>query len=113
MNRPVLTTDALSRSDRLDLLEVLPPGSAEEQVADLPAGELGEPATAILLITLSVVALSSISAWLASRGKDVEVSLAVQAPGVSGSFSFKARSGDSAEDLADRVRQHGVDVPPE
>jgi hypothetical protein len=58
-----------------------------------------------------VSALAGISAWLAARGKDVEMSFAVEAPGVKGSFSFKARGGESTEQLAQRLRAEGVDVP--
>ena len=110
-NKAVLTTEPLSRSDKLDLLEMLPPGTAQERVADLPPGELGEPVTMILLITLSMAALTGITAWLASRGKNVELSLSLEAPGVKGSITLKARSGDSAEQLADQVRATGIEVP--
>jgi hypothetical protein len=110
-SRAVLTTEPLSRSDKLDLLEMLPPGVAQERVADLPPGELGEPATIILLITLSMAALTGISAWLASRGKNVEFSVSLEAPGVKGSITLKASSGDSAEQLADQVRAARVEVP--
>ena len=65
----------------------------------------------VLLITLSMAALTGIAAWLASRGKDVELSMNLEAPGVKGSITLKARSGDSAEQLADQVRAAGVQVP--
>ena len=71
----VLTTEPLSRSDKLDLLEMLdalPPDTVEERAADLPPGELGEPVMTVLLITLTMDALAGIAAWLAARGKDVE-----------------------------------------
>lgn len=110
-SRAVLTTQPLSRSDQLDLLEMLPPGATEERVADLPPGELGEPVTIVLLVTLSMAALTGISAWLASRGKNVEFSMSLEAPGVKGSITLKARSGDSAEQLADQVCAVGVEVP--
>jgi hypothetical protein len=110
-SKAVLTTGPLSRTDKLDLLEMLPPGATQERVADLPPGELGEPVTIILLITLSMTALTGISAWLASRGKNVELSMSLEAPGVKGSITLKANSGDSAEQLADQIRAAGVEVP--
>lgn len=110
-SKAVLTTGPLSRSDKLDLEEMLPPGAVQERAADLPPGELGEPVTMFLLITLSMVALVGITAWLSSRGKDVELSLSLEAPGVKGAITLKARSGDSAEQLAGQVRAAGVEVP--
>jgi hypothetical protein len=106
-----LSIEGLSRSDALDLLDLLPPGAAQERDEPLPPGELGEPATVMVLLALSFTALTALSGWLASRGKDVELSIGLQAPGVSGTVSFKARSGDSARDLEARVRQQGVAVP--
>jgi hypothetical protein len=111
-NEAVLTTEALSRSDKLDLIELLPPGTAVERVQDLPPGELGEPVTMILVIALSVATLTGISAWLASRGKNVEFSLSLEAPGVKGSVTLKAHGGDTPEQLAAQVRAAGVEVPP-
>ncbi len=113
MNQPVLSTGPLSRSDKLDLVELLPRGSAVEQAVELPPGELGEPVTVVLLITLSIAALTGISAWLASRGKDVEMTLGLQVPGVTGSFTFKARTGDTVEDIVGRLREYGLDIPPD
>jgi len=109
----VLTTEPLSRSDKLDLLEMLdalPPDTVEERAADLPPGELGEPVMTVLLITLTMDALAGIAAWLAARGKDVEFSMAVEVPGVKGSFTVKAHGGDSAHQIADQCHAKGVQV---
>ncbi len=113
MSPAVLSTGPLTRSEKLDLLELLPADAVEERVAELPPGELGEPVTAILLLTLTMSSLTGLSAWLASRGKDVEFNMTLEAPGIKGSVGFKARSGESAEQLAERAREAGADVAPE
>jgi hypothetical protein len=112
-NGPHIATGGLSRSEQLDLLECLPPGSAELRSVEAPPGELGEPVMAIALIALTTSALAGVCAWLANRGKDVELDLEVHAGSIGGAFSFKARSGDSAEDLVRRVEERGVEVAPE
>jgi hypothetical protein len=107
---PVLVTEQLSRSDRLDLLELLPSGAAEERWAELAPGELGEPALAALAIALTPMVLSAISAWLATRGKDVEVRFSAEGLGVKAGFSFSAKNGDTADDLARRAAAGGAEV---
>lgn len=106
-----LTMSGLSRTEQLDLLDHLPPGAAEVRTDDLPPGELGEPVTALVLITLTIASLTGIGTWLSSRGKDVEMSFGIKVPGVSGSFTFKAKSGESGEQMAQRIEdEHGVQV---
>jgi hypothetical protein len=106
-----LTMSGLSRTEQLDLLDHLPPGAAEVRTDDLPPGELGEPVTALVLITLTIASLTGIGAWLSSRGKDVEMSFGIKVPGISGSFSFKAKSGETGEQMAQRIEdEHGVQV---
>lgn len=105
-----LTMSGLTRSEQLDLLDHLPPGAVEVRTEDLPPGELGEPVTAMVLIAVTIVALTGIGAWLSSRGKDVEMSFGLKVPGVSGSFTFNARAGETGEDLARRLEQQGVPV---
>jgi hypothetical protein len=109
-DRPILTITGLSRGDAYDLLDEAPPDAAETAEEPLPAGELGEPVTLAVMLFATVPALAALSAWLAARGKNVEFSAKVQAPGIAGEFTFKARSGDTAEDLAARLRTRGVDV---
>jgi hypothetical protein len=108
-----LAVSGLSRSEHLDLLDHLPPGAAEVQVQELPPGEQGEPATMLVLIGVTMAALSGIGAWLASRGKDVELGMGVKVPGVEGWFTFKAKSGDTGDDLRERLEEQGVPVPAE
>lgn len=105
-----LTMSGLSRSEQLDLLDHLPPGAAEVRTEDLPPGELGEPVTALVLIVVTIGALTGIGAWLSSRGKDVEMSFGIKVPGVSGSFTFKAKSGETGEEMARRLEAQGVPV---
>jgi hypothetical protein len=105
-----LTMSGLSRTEQLDLLDHLPPGTAEVRTEDLPPGELGEPVTALVLIAVTIGALTGIGAWLSSRGKDVEMSFGITVPGISGSFTFKAKSGESGEDMAQRLEADGVPV---
>jgi len=66
---PTLIVAGLSRSEQAGLLERLPDGSSELRQAGLAEGELGEPATAVVLIALSVAALTGICGWLSSKGK--------------------------------------------
>lgn len=109
---PTLILADLSRSEQADLLERLPDGSAEVRQARLAAGELGEPATAILLIALSVAALTGICGWLSSKGKDVKLSLQVQAPGgLGGSFGLEITGADTPADVQARLAEQGVTVP--
>jgi hypothetical protein len=105
-----LTMSGLSRTEQLDLLDHLPPGTAEVRTEDLPPGELGEPVTALVLIAVTIGSLTGIGAWLSSRGKDVEISFGIKLPGVSTSFAFKAKSGESGEDMARRLEADGVPV---
>src|ERR1700754_2201608 len=112
MTGAVLSTGPLTRSEKLDLLEFVPAEAVQERVAELPPGELGEPVTIVLLLTLTMSSLTGLSAWLASRGKDVEFAMELEAPGIKGSVSFKARGGESAEQLAERARRAGADVAP-
>ena len=105
-----LTMSGLSRSEQLDLLDHLPPGAAEVRTEDLPPGELGEPVTALVLIAVTIAALTGIGAWLSSRGKDVEMSFGIKVPGVSGSFTCKAKSGETGEQMARRLEEQGVPV---
>jgi len=105
-----LTMSGLSRTEQLDLLDHLPAGAAEVSTEDLPPGELGEPVTALVLIIVTIGALTGIGTWLSSRGKDVEISFGVKVPGVSGSFTFKAKSGETGEDMAHRLEDQGVPV---
>src|SRR5262245_61672946 len=101
----------LSRSEQLDLLDHLPAGAAEVRTEDLPPGELGEPVTALVLIVVTIASLTGIGAWLSSRGKDVEMSVGIKVPGASGSFTFKAKSGETGPEMARRLEAQGVPVP--
>jgi len=38
------------------------------------------------------------------------MSFGIKVPGVSGSFTFKARSGETGEDMARRLEEQGVPV---
>jgi len=109
---PALILAGLSRSEQADLLERLPDGSAELSQAGLAEGELGEPATAILLVALSVAALTGICGWLSSKGKDVKLSLQVQAPGgIGGSFGLEISGSDTPAEVQARLAEQGVAVP--
>ena len=109
----VLKIEGLSRGDAYDLLDALPAETAETRAEPLPPGRLGEPATLIVLATLSMTALTALTGWLASRGKDVELTIGLEAPGFRANLGFKARSGDSASDLAARAAEQGIEVPEE
>ena len=99
MTDPVLVTEHLSRSDVLDLLDHLPPGAATERPAERRPGELGEPVLIALVLALTPAVLSGISAWLATRGKDVEVRFTAEGPGFKTGFTFTATNATTPESL--------------
>jgi hypothetical protein len=102
---PTLVLAGLSPSDQADLLDQLPDGSAERRKEGLTEGELGEPATAILLIALSVHTLTAICGWVSSKGKDVEVTV-----GPSGA-TVRITRADTPADLQARLAEQGISVP--
>jgi hypothetical protein len=87
----------------------LPLGAVEERLVDLASGQLGEPALITLSIAMTPTILAAVSAWLATRDKDVEVSFSVEAPGISGLFSLNARTADN---LTKEITDRGIVVPP-
>lgn len=87
--RATLSIPPLSRADQAELLEYLPESAVTFRPAGLPPGQLGEPATAIAIISLSMVAITGICAWLASKGGGVSLSVNASAPGgISAGFSI-------------------------
>lgn len=106
-----LIVTGLSRRERMQLLEQLPSGSAEVRHGELAPGELGEPVT-ILVVALSVMALTGICGWLSSKGKDVKLSLQVQGPGgLGGGISVEIKGSDTPGDVQARLAEQGVTVP--
>jgi hypothetical protein len=109
---PTLLLADLSRIDVASLRQRLPEESVEVREEELAPGELGEPATIILLIGLSVASLTGICSWLAMKGKDVKLSLQVQAPGgFGGSISLEITGADTPADVQARIEEKGVTVP--
>ena len=109
---PALIVAGLSRSEQAALVRRLPDGSAEVRQAGLAEGELGEPATAILLIALSAAALTGICGWLSTKGKNEKLALQVQAPGgIGGSFGLEITGADTPADVQSRLAEQGVPVP--
>ena len=63
----MLSTTPISRADQADLLEYLPEDIVSFRPTKLAPGQLGEPATAIAVIVLSMVAITGVCAWAAFR----------------------------------------------
>jgi hypothetical protein len=106
-----LSTMPLSRADQANLLEFLPEDIVDLQPVKLAAGELGEPATAIAIISLSMVAITGLCAWVASKGRGVSLSLTVTAPGVSTGFSMTINDRSKPEAVRKEVEKQGIPVP--
>jgi len=107
----VLTTSGLSQSDQADLLDFLPPDAVEFRPVKLPPGELGEPMTAIAIISLSFVAITSLCAWLSVKGKGVKFSASVTAPGVSAAVDLTLTNESKPEAVRQQLEKQGVQVP--
>jgi len=107
----VLTTAGLSQSDQADLLDFLPVDAVEFRPVKLPAGELGEPMTAIAIISLSFVAITSICAWLSVKGKGVKFSASVNAPGVAAAVNLTLTNESKPEAVREELEKQGVQVP--
>jgi hypothetical protein len=111
---PTLVLADLSKSEVASLRQRLPEESIEVREEDLAPGELGEPATIIVLIALSITTLTGICGWLSSKGKDVKLSIKVQAPaGLGGSIDLEITGADTPADLQARFEEKGVTVPPD
>jgi hypothetical protein len=109
---PTLILAGLSRLDQASLLQRLPSGSAEVREVGLAPGELGEPATVILTIALSVMTLTAICGWLSLKGKDVELTLQAQAPGgIGGTVSVKISGRDTPAEAQAKFADAGISVP--
>lgn len=106
-----LSTTALSRADQAELLEFLPEGSVDFRPVKLAPGELGEPAMAIAIISLSMVAITGLCAWIASKGRGVSVSVNATAPGVSAGFSITLTEKSKPEAVRDELTKQGIAVP--
>jgi len=111
MTQSVLVTPEMSRNEVLDLLDHLPPGTAVERPAERRSGELGEPALIALVLALTPAVLSGISAWLATRGKDVEVRFTAEGLGLKTGFSFTAKNDTTPSDLTKTLTEAGADLP--
>src|SRR5262245_15356348 len=104
-----LSTPPLSRADQAELVEFLP--NVDFAPARLNPGESGEPATAIAIVSLSMVAISALCTWLASKGHGVSVAVKVTAPGVAGGFDLKLNEKSQPEEVRAELEQNGVKVP--
>jgi hypothetical protein len=114
LRHTLLVAEGLTRADQADLLDYLPDGAAEVHVADLPQGELGEPATVLILITLSFAAITGLCGWLAAKGRNIKWTFEVRAPGgVGGSFGLEISGGETPEQVTHRLRDRGVVVSPD
>src|SRR5687767_11757392 len=106
-----LSTAPLSRADQAELLEYLPEDAVVFRSAPLAPGELGEPVTAIALIALSMVTITGMCTWLASKGRGFSITLKASAPGVSGEFGFTVSEQSKPESVRAELTQRGISVP--
>lgn len=107
----VLVVEGLSRAEQADLVDHLPAGSAEIRAQELRQGELGEPVTGLVLLTLSFAGIAGLCAWLASKGRDIKWTFEVRGPGLSGSFGLEISGGETPEQVTRRLAGRGAAVP--
>lgn len=106
-----LSTTPLSRADQAELLEHLPEDAVTFRNVPLAPGELGEPATAIAIVSLSMVAISGLCAWIASKGRGVTFSVNVAVPGMSGGMTLTLNEQSRPEAVRKELEAKGVQVP--
>ena len=106
-----LSTTPLSRSDQAELLEFLPEDAVEFAPAKLAPGELGDPATAIAIVSLSMVAITALCAWLGSKGHGVSLSVNVNAPGIAAGVALTLNEHSKPEAVRADLEKQGVKVP--
>ena len=100
----------LSRADQAELLEFLPEDQVDFAPAKLAPGELGEPATAIAIVSLSMLAITAICAWLGSKGRGVSLKVNVNAPGVSAGIDLTLNEQSKPEVVRAELEKNGVKV---
>ena len=106
-----LSTMPLSRADQAELLEYLPDDQVDFSPAKLNPGELGEPATAIAIVSLSMVAISALCTWLGAKGHGVSLSVNVNAPGVSAGIALTLNEKSKPEEVRGDLEKKGVKGP--
>lgn len=109
--RATLSIPTLSRADQAELLEHLPAEAVDFRPAGLAPGELGEPATAIAVVSLSMVAITGICAWLAAKGRGVSLALRASAPGLSADFAITLTEQSTPAAVRADLESRGVSVP--
>jgi len=114
MEQAYMTIDGLSRIEALELIDELPDGQAQlvEPDEDELSTEYGDVVAVAVVIAVSIVAISAMATWLASRGKNVELETEVTLPCGGGKFKLRFGSESPAERVLDELRDRGVDVPP-
>lgn len=110
-NGSLTLSTPLSRADQAELLEFLPGDQVDFAPAKLAPGELGEPATAIAIVSLSMVAITALCAWLGAKGRGVSLSVNVNAPGISGGIALKLNEQSKPEAVRAELEKNGVKVP--
>jgi len=112
MTNATLTTTPLSRADQAELLDFLSSDDVSFRAVPLKPGELGEPVTAIAVITLSMAAITAMCSWLGSKGRGVSMTLNVSAPGgFSGAFSLTLSDQSKPEAVRAELKAKGIGVP--
>jgi len=72
---------------------------------------LGEPATAIAIISLSMVAITALCAWLGAKGHGVSLNINVTAPGISTAVALTLNEHSKPEAVRANLEKQGVKVP--
>jgi hypothetical protein len=106
-----VSSQSLSRSEQAEMLEYLPAGAADFRPVGLAPGELGEPGTAIVIVALSMAAITGLCAWVGTRGNDVGLNLKVKVPGFESEVGLTITGRSKPELVRQELVGKGVVVP--
>ena len=89
-------------------MEYLPEEAVDFRPAKLAPGELGDPAAAIAIVSVSMVAITGLCMWLAAKGRGVSFTIKATAPGVSGEMSITLTEQSKPRAVADQLAAGGI-----
>lgn len=104
------STKPLSRSDQMELLEYLADSAVEFETANLAPGQLGEPTTAIAIVAVTMVVISGLCAWIASKGRGVSMSVDLKGSGISAGLSLTLSESSTPEIIREELKKLGLEV---
>jgi hypothetical protein len=100
----------LSRSEQAELFELMPKEAVTARPVDLAPGNLGEPATALIVIALTMTTLTALCAWLSTRGKNIKMAIKLRALGAVSEVQFEITSADTPEQVRELLHSRGIDI---